>query len=245
MNINQKRFINIVLIVLAVMLAGTVGYIALVRKPSSVIQPTNTSTVTQPQIAETSTSAKNEVSSMSPSPSTKSVVVLPSVAIEGYKKQSGPSVLAGELDVSTDCKAGVLMGNDEGYCAVSQANEGWERGTGVVEIYFEVPSDIDVKNIRETTVNLNLICFSGVGLYSLTEFGQWARFGRDLPPQAYKPDGSYGYLSCSYSGAELKSVSLPIEVHDSKVGIRIVKEEATAFAFIGEATLNIVYSVVR
>lgn len=218
----QKRFINIVLIVLAVMLAGTVGYFALVRKP-----------------------AKNEVSSTPPSPSRKSVVVFPSAAIQGYKKQKGPSVPAGELETSEDCKAGVLTGNDEGYCAVSQADAGWEKGTGVVEIYFEIPSNIDAKSIRETTVNLNLICSSGVGLYSLTEFGQWARFGRDLPSQAYKPDGSYGYLSCSYGAAERKSVSLPIEVHDLKAGIRIVKEEATAFAFIDKATLNVVYSVVR
>ncbi len=241
----QKRFINIVLIVLAVMLAGTVGYFALVRKPSSVIQPINTPTITQPQIVETPTSTKNEVSSTSSSPSIKSVVVLPSTAIQGYKKQSGPSVPAGELDVSEDCKAGVLTGNDEGYCAVSQADERWEKGAGVVEIYFEVPPDIDAKSIRETTINLNLICSSGVGLYSLTEFSQWARFGRDLPSQAYKPDGSYGYLSCLYGAAERKSVSLPIEVHDSKAGIRIVKEEATAFAFIDEATLKVVYFVVR
>ncbi len=218
----QKRFIDIVLIILVVMLAGTVGYFALVRKPSSVIQPTNTPTISR-----------------------KSVVVLPSAAIQGYKKQSGPSVPAGDLDTSEDCKAGVLTRNDEGYCAVSQADDGWERGAGVVEIYFEVPPDIDAKSIRKTIVNLNLICSSGVGLYSLTEFGQWVRFGRDLPAQAYKPDGSYGYLSCSYGAAERKSVSLSIEIHDSKAGIRIVKEEATAFAFIDEATLSVVYSVVR
>lgn len=242
---DQKGFAkNIVFVILIIVLAAIVGYFVLARKPSSVVQ-TNAPVITPP-VVETPTPIEKEVSSASPSPAlTKNVVVLPSLAIQGYKQMKGGSVPAGELDASEDCKAGVLTGNDEGYCAVSQAEEGWERGAGVVEIYFDIPRDIDAKSIRETTINLNLICSSAVGLYSLNELGQWVRFGKDLPSQTYKPDGTYGYLSCSYGATERKSVSLPIEVHDSKAGVRIVKEEATAFAFVDEATLNVVYSVAR
>lgn len=56
MNINQKGFVNIVLIVLVVILAGTVGYFALIKKSEPIAQqpnPTQTQTTIQ---AETSVS---------------------------------------------------------------------------------------------------------------------------------------------------------------------------------------------
>jgi hypothetical protein len=173
--------------------------------------------------------------------SNKSAEIAPSSAIQGYKEQSGPSVPAGPLDLNEDCIGGLLKEKDEKFCAVSKQSEGWERGAGVAEIYFDIPTSINEKKIISAKVDLNMICTSGLGLYSFTEFQQWIRFGKDLPTQAYKPDGSYGYLSCA-TAAERRTLSLPIEINDSKVGVRIVKEEASASALIDKATLNVIYS---
>jgi len=58
MNIHQKGFANIVVIILAVVLAGALGYVTLVKKPAAPEQPT-TSQNTPPPVVNNNTTPQN------------------------------------------------------------------------------------------------------------------------------------------------------------------------------------------
>lgn len=173
---------------------------------------------------------------------TISTVMYPSLAIQGYKQQSGSAVPAGELDAKEDCTKNVTKVGDEQYCAVSGEGEGWQRGAGVAELYFDIPKSLfpRERSIFDARIDLDLVCASGLGIYHQNNLGEWVRFGSDLPRQEYKPDGSYGYLSCA-RGGEQKHITLPVTLYGNSVGVRVVKEEERAFALIDKAMLTIRY----
>jgi hypothetical protein len=171
-------------------------------------------------------------------------IIFPSSAKYGYFQKTEPTIPA-KIDLKNDCTKDLIEQGDEKYCYVDKkkpddmtADELLDqKDSGVVEIYFNIPDSIS--NTDNAKVEIEMICSSGIGLYFLTEFNEWARFGENLPSEEYKPDGSYGYLSCRYNAKERKSVSLPIKIYNGKAGVRILKEEATAYALIDSAKLII------
>ncbi len=171
-------------------------------------------------------------------------VVFPSLAKYGYFQKTGPAIPA-EIELKNNCAEDLVEQGDDKYCYLDKKKpDGMtvdellsQKDSGVVEIYFHIPDS--VSNTDNAKVEIEMICSSGIGLYFLTEFNEWARFGEGLPSEEYKPDGSYGYLSCRYNAKERKSISLPINIYDGKAGVRILKSEATAYALIDSAKLII------
>jgi len=165
--------------------------------------------------------------------------VLPTLAKYGIVEKK-EAVLPVKVDLKEDCTKALIKEGE--YCYIS-GKEAENLGpltdisVGLSEIYFEIPQNIDENLLNNAKVEIDLICLSGLGLYFTTESEEWARFGRKLPSQEYRADGSYGYLSCRYEKKEQRIITLPIEIHNRRAGVRIVQEEDRAYALINSVKL--------
>lgn len=153
-------------------------------------------------------------------------------AIQGYKAQVGPSVPAGKLENSADCLQGLKEGSDEKYCVVEKPKGNLGYVSGVVEIYFEIPDEYADTSSFSYTAHIELGCKSALNILEETKYLEWKKIGNDLNAGGYKPDGTYGYLSCPFDGLSDTVVDVPVTAHDGKVGIRIVEAESTARALV-------------
>lgn len=115
---------------------------------------------------------------------------------------------------------------------------------GVAEFHFQLPQDVDRNAIVSVTAKIDMFCSGGLGIYVMNEIGGWARIGADLPSDQYRPDGSYGYLSCG-SGQQKKMLTFTPLLNEGsdEFAFRLTEDELSAEALIDQVSVVIVSRV--